>query len=175
MRRSLLACAVVTCLAANAARADEPPHRRPGKALRLSIGVPLLGAGITALGLGVQSDGVAAAGAIVFVLGPSAGHVYAGEFLTTGLGIRLAGAALFTLGAAQSFRCSPDLCQAPGYSTPAIFAGMGVLAVGTIWDIVTAPGAADDYNARHAMAVTPTALRDARGGVAPGLAFSVAF
>ena len=110
---------------------------------------------------------------VALVVGPSAGAWYAGRTFTAGLGIRLVGGAIGTWGIYESFRCSPDHCQAPESTTVAIFVGAGLWAFGTGWELVTLHDAVEEHNA--SVSLMPTMLRDTRGDATPGLALIGSF
>jgi hypothetical protein len=84
--------------------------------------------------------------ASLFVLGPSAGHWYVGEGLTTGLALRLTGAAIFTglvLGDPE------ERSRASGELTAGAIGAMLLVSVGAGWDLATVNRAVADHNARQ--------------------------
>jgi hypothetical protein len=177
---AILATLVARTAAAEPPATPAPDEKSPGYALGLSIGVTAVGVGLTYVGAESNSDATELVGLGVAGLGPTAGHWYAGEPFTWGLGARLLGVGVFALGLSQyqfdfDF-CFQEVCppqQPPPDNTAAgvfMIAGAVIFGGGAIYDIVTAPAAADDYNARHALSVTPTVLRDARGDATPGFA-----
>lgn len=94
------------------------------------------------------------------VLTPTIGHWYAGRPVTRGLGVRLAGLAAMTVGAAI---WAEKWDNAPGNDTsPAgTFMALGAVAfvIGTVDDIATAPAAA--RATRRDVGVAPLLKRDA--------------
>ncbi len=76
------------------------------------------------------------------LLGPSAGHLYANDFLTVGLGIRAASLAMILIG----INADVDRDDEIGY----IVIGTLGLIGGGIADIATVGGAVRDYNFEHA-------------------------
>jgi hypothetical protein len=183
MSRTILAAILVTLVARTAAAepppAPAPEEKSPGEALGLSIGATALGVGLTYVGGKSNSDLTIVSGIVLTGLGPTAGHWYAGEHFTWGLAARLVGTGVFAIGVSQLDidlgLCFQEECppRPPPDNTAAytfMIAGAVLVGGGAIYDIATAPSAADDYNASHAMAVTPTVLRDAHGDATPGLA-----
>jgi hypothetical protein len=175
--RAALIIAIALAVTGSAARADEPaPHKSRRTAIALSIGVTLGGIGLDALGVATDEPIVAGIGGLAGALGPTTGHWYAGESFTTGLGIRLAGSAVGSIGIIGVmdcfFQCKPD----PIYMD-LVYLGTAAWVAGAVYDIATAGDAADDYNHAHerAVIVAPTAMRDAHGDTAPGLALTIAF
>jgi hypothetical protein len=176
MRAAVLVVAIALASSARA-RADEPaPHKSPRTAIALSIGITLGGIGLDALGAATNEPILAGIGGLAGALGPTTGHWYAGEAMTPGLGIRLAGSAVATIGIVGVidcfFQCKPD----PIYMD-LVYVGAAAWVGGAIYDIATAGDAADDYNRAHerAVIVAPTAMRGTRGDTAPGLAVTVRF
>jgi len=91
------------------------------------------------------------------VLLPSAGHWYAGRFWTTGMGIRLLGAGVATMGVLAAASGDGD----GGHAAEAVELGLATMAVGAIWDIGTSGAAVDAWNRKLELA--PTAIRFDRG------------
>lgn len=88
--------------------------------------------------------GLTAAG--LLVLGPSAGHWYVGEGMTTGLALRLTGAAIFTglvLGDPE------ERSLASGELTAGAVGAMLLVTVGVGWDLATLNRAVAEHNARQ--------------------------
>jgi hypothetical protein len=93
------------------------------------------------------------------MIGPSVGHIYAGKFLTIGLGVRVAGFAV-----AMSATQSDDLGDALGR----IMIGGILLASGAIADLATVGKSVNEYNAEHARIVpTVTPVMDPNGSIRP--------
>lgn len=140
----------------------------PTTALGLSIGVTLAGFALGGIGASLDdndapaevSAGLIVAGAAAAALGPSVGHWYAGDLWSRGLATRLVGATAALGGFALLIDASLcEDCAADHGDLGAVVFGLGVTAivVGTIDDIVTAPGAARRHNAAgRRVTVTPT-------------------
>lgn len=166
---------VVLVLIARVAAADptEPSEiKNPDTALALSVGATAVSVGMVALGTQHGSSGdLIAVGVLSSLVTPSLGHWYAGDYFTTGLGIRLISAATFVGGVAEVFAssCWDSPCNenTGGAQTGAVLAIMGMIGygTGTVLDIATAPKAAREYNARHRLVVTPTLLTPPSGPV----------
>jgi hypothetical protein len=140
------------------ARADD---RDPDLATCLSATAGVVGAGLM---LGAHHDGTALTiGTVTLLVGPSAGHWYAGHVVTTGLGIRAAGLVTAGVGIDLLVGCDgePGCSTTPGWSL--VGAGFGVMVAGAVWDSVTARGAVRDWNQRHAVTLVPARLPSARG------------
>ena len=90
------------------------------------------------------------------VLLPSAGHWYAGKFLTTGMGIRVVSGAVTLLSIAALVQ--HDDGGGDMFATTASLGMLGLL-VGATWDLATAPSAVDDWNKKHATAIAPAPMR----------------
>lgn len=108
--------------------------------------------------------GIADFGALASGFAPSFGEWYSHKFLTAGLGLRLAGAAVAGLGTVHI--CGVDAneygCQAHN-NNGLIVLGAIMYGGGVIYDIATAKREARHYNrdaSAHA-AIAPTALRGA--------------
>jgi len=132
----------MTVLLASKAAAAEPAPPDGDKSLlaayAISIGAtsgPLtlgaLVAGDDARGTTATAAGIV--GVAALVLGPSAGHWYAGETITTGLELRLGSAALFATAAIAD----PHFAHAGTYF--AIAGAAGLYASGFAWDALTMP------------------------------------
>ena len=110
---------------------------------------------------------------------PSAGHWYAGRALTTGMGIRLAGMAVFYGGVAYFAHNFAFESANGGESLGLAIAvtGLAGVGLGALWDIGTAAGEVERYNARHhtSLQLAPTALRAPTGATVPGLALAGTF
>lgn len=107
-------------------------------------------------------------------IGPTLGHIYSHHTWNLGLGMRLAGLAAGVIGAALMLQCI-DGCSAGGSTRDQADLGVALFmvggssyVVGTIYEIATAPGAADDYNRDHGVALTLAPLRG-RDGMVPGV------
>lgn len=156
-----------------AAEADEAPAvKSGGAATALAIGGTVGGFAVMALGGVEDSEGLALLGLGVATVGPSAGHFYAGD---TGHGLLASGiraGAIVTLavGADMSFclfDCSDKDVGRQRAGTMLAFAGLGLYAATTIYDIVDAHQAA--RRANRAAVATATVLTTPDGNHAPGL------
>lgn len=184
MKRVGLAIALVACAASLApaiARAEPParlPHPFPPKsnappgppkpaspygALAISLGATA--ATWVGMGLAIDANNWTAAyvalGAVT--LAPSAGHWYAGRYLTVGLATRAVGVAFTLTGFDRGIGLGcdrPEIEPGPGCGPGNGWLTVGVLtfAAGTIIDIATAPSAARAANRERGLAslqVTP--------------------
>jgi hypothetical protein len=199
----LLTAALLTTVAtARPALADDAPAtaltdddhgpKSPATATAWAVGTTLAGAGLFLAGGALVDHDEDAAGAamatglVVGAVGPSAGHLYAGEvghaLLSTTA--RAAGGVMMVTGV---FMADPiDLCFGPADSCPEeegddtgwliAAAGVALVAGTTVYDLVDAPRAARRANRRAAAraVVVPTAVR-AADGLAPGMAFAGTF
>lgn len=187
MTTSLVPVTAVVVLAATTAQA-QPARVQPDP---LAIEVPELKSenvttGASAIGTAVPlvlftaawmthydddtKDTLLWAGGATLLVGPTAGHWYAGKIVSTGLGLRLGGAALMALSSGLAGQSAvPELLGADGGSYELGIAGVvlggGLMAVGAIHDIATADNAARAYNHKHArtLNVTPTITREQTG------------
>ena len=189
MRRLALAVAIVAFASARDARADEDRKNR-WHALAYSLGgtatsflVALAGDEFVVVGSSPTGrpwmqdfgNGLQWTALASLAITPSFGEWYAGDYLPVGLVVRTSGFALgaLFLARAQANGCNRYSCW-PADATIELVLGFGALAAGTVWDIATAPRAADRYNAKHAwIAITPMIAPAATGhafglGVAGG-------
>lgn len=201
MRFTVVCLAIVT--ATRAASADTLPLAQPaephasddapkseGIATALAIGGTLIGPALVATAL-TQADRydsplhaefapMMAIGAASMVLGPSLGNWYAGKVGSTGLSLRLGGAATAAVGVAMMadgfalFGSGNETEFAAGGLIG--LAGLGMVATGAVLDIISAPSAAADYNRRHGahLALAPI-VSHAAGAKQTGLALVGSF
>lgn len=118
-----------------------------------------------------------------YVVGPSAGHLYAGEashaagFSALRLGLGGAGLALMADGLVEHMDCEEYGSDGSGCGGLEIAAGITLFATSTalvFYDIVDAPRAARRAPGRApAVALLPAVLADGRGGRTPGLALAL--
>jgi hypothetical protein len=118
------------------------------------------------------------AGGLGIFFAPSFGNWYAGQGFTRGLGLRLGGGAIVIAGAIVALMEDPISFghdDGPEDEEPAVYgpaiaiAGLGLLAWGTVDDIVRAPGAARRKNRERAgLALTPLVTPKAAGFVLGG-------
>ena len=172
----LVALSIAAASPAHAQPAPQPDESKSeASALALSIAGTLGSAGL--LGAGVASAGnghvaMLGVGALASVVGPSIGHIYAGEYLTAGLVTRVVGMAAFALGASVIVNCDDEGCDTvPG---TLMLVGAGVYLAGAIYDIATAPRAARRWNAKHHVWVMPTVVGPTTHATI-GLGFSATF
>jgi len=137
--------------------APEPVGpKSPTTALALSAGVTAAGLGLFALGDHQHVDALSATGALVFAIGPTTGHIYAGQPLSAGLGVRALGMAASLGGILTLAGCGFDECHG-GDATAGVglfYGGAIAFVAGGLYEIATAPSGAKDYNRRHGLAVT---------------------
>lgn len=159
-------------------RRDTPTAPRvgrksPKRALFYSLGATVLP---TAAGMNV---GDAGAGVVLVLLGaglgPSIGHLYAGnnDQALVGIGLRVGGGALGTLGFASALNASLEGQDAGGSGALFLVGGLTVLISG-VYDIFTADNAAREYNEAHGLNAQMTPTVGPRGEQA-GLALRVSF
>jgi len=166
-----------------------PPARSESTALALALGSTAVGFGMFSMasqgGSGHYDSALALGGLGLIVVGPSAGHIYAGEGMHA-LGfsaLRLGSLVVFGLGVLSSL----DLCDADGPCTGSPSNGQpnsgarALLAAGalgyvslTIYDLHDSLGAARRASAR-ALTVRPAPLRTPGGRTAPGLVVAGTF
>jgi hypothetical protein len=175
MSRSLGCGVAVLSIVASVAAADpspsEPspsaapapaPHKSNGVAVALSaVGTAVSAAIVLSTQFSstdVAVDGLVIGGALA-IFTPSAGQWYAGKWATWGMAIRGLGEITF-LGAAAS--CI-DSCSDSTARTASIWGGIGLVAVGSIYDIATASGAVDKWNREHAPQVVPAVVKIGSG------------
>jgi len=162
-------------LASTTAHADG--RKSAATAEGLSIAGTLGGAALTLAGIKAESGPLTLTGVGLLIVGPGAGHLYAGDAdhsLLTSL-IRLAGLGVIGYGFSKlpPFQCE-DFCEddeADDTQAGWLLIGGAVTFLGaTVWDLVDAPRAAHRYN----LSLTPTVL-PATDGRAPGLSLGGTF
>jgi len=165
--------------------ATVAPVKNEGHALALAIGGTLVGVGITVAA--VRGDAVVLlVGVGVSVIGPSAGHLYAGanqHAFATSVG-RIGAAAVFIKGVLQRDKVGYDCefanepCVEPDnkrQGTRLMWIG-GILYAGiTIYDIVDARYAARRTNARHRVVMVAPSVISGAHGPAPAVSFVGSF
>ena len=163
-----------TVLTSQVAHADDTGPRDRDTALLWSAGGTAASAVVFAAGVKQDNLGLIALGSLSLLVTPSFGEWYAGQYLTVGMGIRVAGAAVAFGGLIRGMDCggwSGKDCSAAQMSASdrdfKVLVGIGLAAYagGALYDIVTAPRAADAYNARHRpqFQLTPTVLNPPSG------------
>lgn len=144
---------------------------------RTAVTVPLLATlgswGLMVGGARAGSAGLAVTGFLGTLLAPSTGHWYAHEAGLAGLGLRAAGVVTFVVGlreAIESDGCD-DECErssAPVGPSVLLLGGLGLYAVGTIYDLATSERSAKRHNAKLRWTVAPTVQHGATGLVLGG-------
>lgn len=146
----------------------QPPGETPVKkverkslasAYLITIAATAVPVAISAIGA-EDGDGRGAAvfgviGVAGMVLGPSAGHWYAGERVTTGLVLRVGAA-----GAVVALAVNDPQLEHPAPTLLGLLAAVALWETGVIWDAVTLPRAVRRYNRAHQLAVTPLVTGD---------------
>ncbi|HEY4240557.1 MAG TPA: hypothetical protein VGM88_12115 [Kofleriaceae bacterium] len=142
----------------------DVPHRKSRTAaLSASLVGTITGGAMSVEGLAVTGFNPSRSGTALLlaplVLGPSAGHFYAHDLSTfLWLAVRAGGAALLvrSTNACNDLAISGPCDENHDDRRALLDAGLGLLALGIVGDIVTAPGAADRYNeSHHQMTVAP--------------------
>jgi hypothetical protein len=192
MRPSTLLLALVLVIVSHraaAAETDTPPARKkPGEAAMRSLaGTFLCGAGaglsVAMLSAGGDRDAddrpmrtpgavIGAVSAAVCVVGPSAGHFYAGESGRAWIssGVRAGGLVLLAAGLPGTFTDSRD-----DNNRALVTAGLVVVGGSMLYGIIDGPRAVGRHNRRlRDLQVTPIAIR-ARDGWTTGGAVSLSF
>lgn len=158
-----------TPVAAEPAAVAAPTYS-PTAALALSLGATAAGAGMFAYGVHDANVNLVDLGILTAYLGPSAGHVYTGEFLTRGLGVRTAGAATVIAGLAVELDdcgfLSDASCEPSNLARGLLVAGLAISAAGVIDDIVTAPMRANRKNREAARLSLAPQVAPGRAGLA---------
>lgn len=185
MSKMRVAFAIVSALTLTtrlAAADDAPAWKDRDAAFKLSAGATVVSIGLVVAGASTGHDTWIDAGLVSSLITPSAGELYAGKLLTPGQGIRAASAGIGLLGLNEALHCgfyvgwTTDSCRNSGDITRAlILIGAIGYATGTIYDIATASRAADDYNQRLHLRVTPTVIPTASSGPAVGLGLGGSF
>ena len=159
-------CSVI--LASRLAAADDahPDTRDPVAAAALSAGGAVLSIGIIAVGGRTHNTVLFDIGVASSLVAPSAGEIYAGDLLTLGMGIRVLSASIVLAGLQKDSGCSQggQPCDPLGAVGLAII-GVAGYTTGILYDIATAPSAADRYNKKHRVQVTPIVTPTASGRI----------
>lgn len=171
MNRLAAALAAAVLLSfAGAARADAPgetpPRPRAPKRLSTAVLVTLAATSgplaVAALGESCDTDACAGTTGMIglagLVLGPSAGHWYAGEGVTTGLVLRGAATTATVFLALRD----PHL-ESPVVTIGGLIVAAGVMETGILWDLVTLPRAVRRHNRDLELLVTPVVTDRAAG------------
>lgn len=173
---------------AHADDAEAPPdHKSEATATEIALLTTVAGYGLMIGGARAEQGGLSGTGAVLALIGPSAGHIYAGEgkhavggtLLRTG-GLMIMAMGLIPLtsaadeGAPNPNGTSHDNDHSGGRTMVAV--GAAIFIGSTIYDIVDASRAAERTNKKNAAKyqVMPAPIMTANG-VAPGLTFSGQF
>ncbi len=155
-------------------------HKSPPLAGGLAVVTTVVGWGLVAAGVADDSAGAVLVGVPLAAIGPSVGHVYAGEYrhalITTSL--RVAGLALAYYGVASSTSCFGDSCpDGAGKNNAGLsLLGVGIAAGVGLYDWIDAPSAARRANRRadaawRSVFVSPTVGAQGRVGLSLSGAF----
>lgn len=150
-----------------AAARPAPRAKAPRRAIVLSTGVTLASAILVA-----TASPASAVGAVGLVIGPSAGHWYAGSRNLGGIALRTTALVIVAFGALQYDADHGDgdagLSRNNRQSAGIMLGGLGLLVASTVHDTVTAGRAARRWNDAHALTVAPLVARDTTGLVIAG-------
>ncbi len=156
--------------------------KNPGTAQLLAVGATGLGLLTFFAAADDNNEELALVGAGLTLIGPSAGHIYAGE---NGHAVKMSllrtGALLtFIYGAVKSSEgdCI-DYCYENDNDEgeAAMYLGGAVFIAGTLYDLYDSGRAARRFNEKAARTLTvgPTMMSSAKGGTSPGVALSGSF
>jgi len=157
-----LALSVSILVSVGVAHADTDTNTDRSPALALGLSLAGTAASTAAIALGEVGHGdtgefLAFGGAASLLLTPSLGHFYTGDYFSTGLIIRGAGAGLIGLAFGCVFRCSA------GTAEGMLITGAAGVVIGALVDVGSAANSAREWNAKHALTVAPTAISTATG------------
>ena len=133
--------------------------KSPTTAILLSLGgtagsVALMVAGANSSG--ANADSLITAGLLSTLVTPSLGHWYAGHYLTAGMPMRAGGGVLVIAGLAKALGSENSDGGGNGDAGATMFlAGAGLYLGGVLYDIATAPSAAEHWNDKH-LQIAPT-------------------
>jgi hypothetical protein len=155
---------LIVILVARTASAQPPGETEPvipdeKSALTAYFVSALATSGPAAVGLlvfGDRDDPRGAIGGMIatagMVVGPTAGHWYAGRTWTTGLTLRLASMGIV---AGMVIRDQQEPLEL-GTVIVGLTAAGGLWGTGAVWDLVTLPRSVRRYNREHALVIAPT-------------------
>jgi hypothetical protein len=184
MRRAAVLVSLLAMTGTALADAKDPDTAR----LASGVGAAVAG-GVTLAGFMTAPSGkpfnkpLLYTGIGALAIAPSAGEFYSGQYLTIGLGIRAAGAALayYTLQTqTQVVTCddassSDQKCTGFTENVAPMLGIAAIIFVGGVWyDVLDAADSAKRYNKKHALLATPTAMQAPQGAV-PGFVLSGSF
>lgn len=132
---------------------SEPAADADEKRPLVALGLPILSTSLSVVFLFSGNEALAGTGAVLFVAGPSVGHLYAGESRNAMIhsGVR-AVAAVATITGILHLLISPDCdsfdarCPMPLGTSLLIFGGFAVGTGSAIYSVVDAPFAARRHN-----------------------------
>jgi hypothetical protein len=176
-----LAFAAVVATAA-AAHAEPPEAVNPNVAFGLSAlptlgGIALFAGGISASVANTStyvSRPMIYTGLAGILIGPTLGHAYADRIVSRWLELRVVGLASMVAGVKLLndrivTKDSSQSCKDCRLPWTLALGGAGLVVVTTFGEVLSAPGAADDFNREHHVKVTPVI------GTTPGVLFSGTF
>lgn len=154
-----------------------------GTALLWAIGTTVAGIATIGAAFDEESEGLLLLGAGLTLVGPSAGHIYAGEgsHAVKASLLRAGGVVVFTLGAIENgnYECyDAYYCEDDDDGETAMWIGGLVVVASTLYDFYDAGRAVNRYNDRRRKAayqVAPTMMSKAGGGFTPGVGVSGSF
>lgn len=174
---------VVTCLLLASVPAHAGPKDRQTARLLSGTAASVSGA-VVLSGFVFAQDGkpfnvpVLYTGLGLLAVTPSLGELYAGQYVTIGMGVRAAatGLAVYTLRTQTRFATCDDAlssneppCEIFKELAYPLLGIAAIAFIGGVWyDVLDAPDAADRYNKRHGFAPVPAVLPGPQGP-APGL------
>ncbi len=192
MVKLALALVLVSLVSGSVARAEPTTDSAdPDTALRLSIigsAFPIAAIGIGTL-VGIEGARApirdvgtvfAVGGALIGIVTPAIGDFYARRWLSPGIAMRAGGLIVEYIGLVKAFSNDIGDCADPGpchrsAATIGLIAGGAALYLGgVVLDVVGAPAAAREWNARHDVQLVPTAFKT-QSSTAPGLALALKF
>jgi hypothetical protein len=169
MRRLVCALLVLAMLSTVASADDGKKDETTAVVISVGAGlllpVALIGASESTHGAG----GLFALTGLSIILGPTAGHWYAGRAWTNATTVRLLASLTFAYGAviAITSDCEDETtnsCESDANTAADVaLVSLGVIAGSAIYDIATAGRSAREYNARH-FSVAPVVMPGPPGG-----------
>jgi len=157
MRHAVLIVLLSTRIASAQSPGETPPVAEEKSALTAYFISVAATSGPLVVGAILDPDGdntrgggmIAAAGAII---GPTAGHWYAGRTWTPGLTLRIAAAGIV---GGMVIREQQEPLEL-GTVVVGLTATAALWGTGVIWDLVTLPRSVRRYNREHALVIAPT-------------------
>jgi len=145
------------------------PHRKSSSTAEwLSTGITLGGLGLMVLAPKIAEAsesvgwGTLAVGGLAFLVGPTTGHIYAGNTWNTGLKLRIATATLVGAGVAYAFNSDGWGREEAGLVGAALLVLTIPYLAATAYEVSTAKKSARNYNARYQsqVGIAPIVGRD---------------